>query len=317
MAAQDLWLLVERFQDDEPIIRLPEYQLLERLLSEQCNVQNDPDGVPVVLKKPGDIDSDSLQSPFDPDASYDGHKGVGYQVQVSETCSSDNPIQIVTRVDVEPAHHSDQHALIPALDDLEDRGHELEKMFADTAFNSGANLIAAAERGVDLVSPTPGKAADPDGINLGHFDLDLSELKVRACPEGKSPIRDRLGSDGETHNLLFDPQQCKVCDLAFDCPAGKENGRLRVHPNDIAIAFNRAREETEEFKEAYKIRAGGESVNAECKTAHGLAKVWTRGEPKVTFAATMKFLACNVKRFMRYQCAQIVGKMEKREPVPV
>jgi hypothetical protein len=48
------------------------------------------------------IASDSLQSPFDPDASYDGHKGVGYQVQVSETCSSDNPIQIVTRVDVEP-----------------------------------------------------------------------------------------------------------------------------------------------------------------------------------------------------------------------
>jgi hypothetical protein len=40
-------------------------------------------------------------------------------------------------------------------------------------------------------------------------------------------------------------------------------------------------EETEEFKEEYTIRAGGESVNAEIKTTHGLAKVWTRGEPKV------------------------------------
>ena len=316
LAAQDLWLLVERFKGDDLISSLPEYRLLERLLNEQCAVQDDAESVLVVLKKPEEISSDSLQSPFDPDASYDGHKGTGYQVQVSETCSSDNPIQVVTRVDVEPAHHSDQHALIPALDDLGTRGHALEKMFADTAYNSGTNLIAAAERGVDLVSPTPGKA-DPDGINLGYFDLDLGELKVKACPEGKSPVRDRLGNDGETLNLLFDPQQCEVCDLGLDCPAGKQKGRLRVHPNDIAIAFSRAREETEEFKEAYKIRAGGESVNAECKTAHGLAKVWTRGEPKVTFAATMKFLACNVKRFMRYQCAQILRKMEKREPVPV
>jgi hypothetical protein len=315
VTAQDLWLLVERFREDGSISQLPEYRLLERLLNEQCDIQSDADGVPVVMKDPKKISSDSLQSPFDPDASYDGHKGVGYQVQVSETCSPDNPIQVVTRIDVEPAHHSDQHALIPALDDLEVRGHIPEKMFADTAYNSGANLIAAAQRGVDLVSPTPGKA-DPDGIGMGDFDLDLEALRVRACPEGEHPIQDRLGSDGETRNLRFDPERCKVCELALDCSAGKENGRLRVNPKNIAIAFSRAREETEEFKKDYRIRAGGESINAECKTAHGLAKVWTRGEPKVTFAATMKFLACNVKRFMRYRCVQMLEKMEKRELVP-
>ncbi len=145
----------------------------------------------------------------------------GRHVQVSETCSAGNPIQVVTRIEVEPAHHSDQHALIPALDDLEARGHALEKMFTDTAYNSGANLIAAAQRGVDLVSPTPGKA-DPDGIGLGYFDLDLEALRVRACPEGERPIQDRLGSDKETRNLRFDPERCKVCGLALDCPAGKE-----------------------------------------------------------------------------------------------
>jgi len=37
------------------------------------------------LKKPKDISSDSLQNPSDPDATYDGHKGQGHQIQIMET----------------------------------------------------------------------------------------------------------------------------------------------------------------------------------------------------------------------------------------
>jgi hypothetical protein len=255
----------------------------------------------------------SYQSPFDPDASYDGHKGVGYQAQLSETCGADNPVQVITRVEVEPAHLSDQHALIPALDDLEQREITPERLFADTAYNSGDNLLAAAERGVELMAPTPGKA-DPDGIGLGHFELDLKKLRVLACPEGQAPVRSRLGKDGRTRNLRFDPERCAVCPLLEDCPAGRQSGRLRVHPRDIATAYSRARDESAPFKQEYAIRAGIESVNAELKTAHGLGKVWTRGLLRVAFAATMKALACNVKRFMRHTCAQL--RKNQGEMVP-
>ena len=309
-AAVDLWTLVERFRDNQAVNVMPEYHLLERLLREQCTLQDADEEKPVVLKEPKEIAGNSLQSPFDPDATYDGHKGTGYQVQISETCAPGNPIQVITRVEVEPAHHSDQHALIPALDDLAKRGCLPDTMFADTSYNSGDNMIHAAERGVNLMAPTPGKA-DPDGINLGHFELDLENLAVRSCPEGCTPIRDNLGADGTTHNLLFDPEHCAVCQLALDCPAGKKNGRIRVGQGDVATAFSRAREESEEFKKAYAIRSGIESTNAECKTAHDLGEVWTRGEPAVTFAATMKVMACNVKRFVRHQCAQLMPKTEE------
>jgi hypothetical protein len=301
--AADLWFLVGRFRQDDAVAELSEFRLLERLLAEQCRVEGDGDAV--ILKEGKEIASDSLQSPFDPDASYDGHKGVGYQAQLSETCAPENPIQVITRVEVEPAHLSDQHAIIPALDDLAERKIAPKEMFADTSYNSGDNLIAAAERGVELISPTPGKA-DPDGIGLGHFDLDLGLLCVNACPEGAAPVRDHVSADGTAHNLLFDPARCQACDLAFDCPAGKAQGRLRVSHADVATAYSRAREESEPFKKAYAIRAGIESANAELKTAHGLGKVWTRGLFRVTFAATMKVLACNVKRFMRYRCAQML-----------
>ncbi|MBF0368216.1 MAG: transposase [Magnetococcales bacterium] len=94
------------------------------------------------------------------------------------------------------------------------------------------------------------------------------------------------------------------------CPPARNSGR------DIATAYSRAREETEEFKKEYAIRAGGESVNAALKTAHGLGKVWTRRLIRVAFAVRMKALASNVKRFLRYRCAQMAGKVEKTELVP-
>jgi hypothetical protein len=302
-AAKDLWTLVDRFRPDKEVCRMPAYQLLKRLLDEQCIIAGDGDDDPVALKPAKEIASDTLQNPSDPDATYDGHKGQGYQAQISETCHKDNPIQVITHVGVEQAHESDHNATIATIDALAERGHAPERLYADTNYNSGRNLLEAAERGVDLVAPTPGKA-DPDGIVLGHFDLDLEALRVLACPEGHRPVADSVGKDGETRNLQFGRDRCAACELAMDCPAGKQNGRLRVHPGEIAIAFSRAREETSTFKEDYKIRSGIESTNAECKTAHGMGKLWSRGLPTVTFSIVMKVVACNVKRFMRHQCAK-------------
>ena len=58
------------------------YKLLCRIVEEQCDVQSDGT---IELKAPKQISSDSLQNPSDPDATYSGHKGQGYQVQVMET----------------------------------------------------------------------------------------------------------------------------------------------------------------------------------------------------------------------------------------
>ncbi|RAM03221.1 hypothetical protein DO021_03835 [Desulfobacter hydrogenophilus] len=58
--------------------------MLERVLNEQCNLVNDPQGGQKVdIKPPKKISSNSLQNPSDPDATYSGHKGQGYQAQVT------------------------------------------------------------------------------------------------------------------------------------------------------------------------------------------------------------------------------------------
>jgi hypothetical protein len=273
------------------------------------------DDAPVTLKQPKEVESNTLQHPSDPDATYSGHKGKGYQLQVCETCHDDNPIQVITCAYVEPAHVSDQKATIPVIDALEERGIKPTKLFADTNYNSGQNLLDAAARGVELMAPTPGQPS-AHTIQLTDLNIDYVEFDILSCPKGFRPVKDTLGADGMTHNLQFDPAQCAACDMANECVVGSQKGRLRVHPADIVLAtaidHSRRREETEAFKEAYKARAGIESTNAEGKTAHGMAKFWARKLPRMSFAGAMKALAINVKRFMRYRCVQnleIAGKM--------
>ena len=282
---------------------------------ESANDHAYADDAPATPKQPKDVESNTLQSPSDPDATYSGHKGKGYQLQLTETCHKDNPIQVVTCAYVEPAHLSDQKATIPVIDALDKRGIKPTKLFADTNYNSGQNLLDAAARGVELMAPTPGQPSAYT-IQLTDLNIDYVEFDIQSCPKGFRPVKDTLGADGMTHNLQFDPAQCAACDMVNECVVGSQKGHLRVHPADIVLAtaidYSRRREGTEAFKEAYKTRAGIESTNAEGKTAHGMAKFWARKLPRMSFAGAMKALAINVKRFMRYRCVQnleIAGKM--------
>jgi len=92
----------------------------------------------MALKKPKKILSSSLENPSDPNAGYDAHKGQGYKLQLMETycTSSDEAIKeknlrLSTHIDVELAHVSDAHALIPALESTKDREPVPEAVLAD------------------------------------------------------------------------------------------------------------------------------------------------------------------------------------------
>jgi hypothetical protein len=303
-AAQDLAFLVDRFEADPQVRDLPAYGLLVRLFRDQCEVQADSEPPVAILKDPSDIASDSLQAPSDPDATYSHHKGKGYQVQIGETCHPDNPVELITHVAVEGAHESDHNALLPYIEATHERGIGPDQLLADTSYSSGDNLVAAAEKGVDLVAPTPG-TVDPDNLSLADFAFEDDSMDISCCPEGQRPIRQGLNRKGDHQLVRFDASVCQGCECEGSCPAGKNNATLRFSINDYALALSRAREQTAEFKQFYKLRSGVEATNAALKTAHGFAKLWARGRDRVTFAVLMKTLALNFKRYARVRCVQM------------
>ena len=125
MVARDLFSLFWRFRENREVNSLHSYNALVQVLKDRCRVTEEQDDQPVgvEVKSPKEVSSDSLQNPPDPDAGYSGHKGQGYHAQVTETyCDSkDEQIKertwnLITHVEMEPAHVSEAHTLIPALE---------------------------------------------------------------------------------------------------------------------------------------------------------------------------------------------------------
>jgi hypothetical protein len=126
MVGNDLFFLVEHFRSHDTVPAVSSYQLMVRVLKEQCVVEQDESTgrKRIIIKANKEIASDSLQNPSDPDAGYDGHKGKGYQAQIGETYDTSEDentpqLSLITYVEVEPAYASDVNALIPYIEAIQ------------------------------------------------------------------------------------------------------------------------------------------------------------------------------------------------------
>jgi hypothetical protein len=296
--ADDVFTLVERFRGNEPVATMTSYQLLARLLKEQCIVARiDTHMSQVSVKANKDVPSDSLQNPSDPDAGYDGHKGKGYQVQVAEsygTSEDTDTLNLITSVIVEPAHKSDVHATIPLIESTEKLGLKPEAVIADTPYGSDENCEKAKTMGVEVVSPVMGKLGE-DSVPLTEFTMN-SENEVTSCPEGCAPEKTR--SKDDNHTALFSKKTCRGCSRKKSCPTmpGKKGRYLRYDDKAIRLAQRRAQEDTPEFRDRYRFRAGIEGTMSQLDRLTGVKTLRIRGLSAVSFAAHLKAAGINIIR---------------------
>jgi hypothetical protein len=95
--AEDLAYLVETLrQHNLPGIHAA-YQMMVKVFEQQCEVVEER---VTIRKHPG---GEIVCNPSDAEATLDGHKGSGYQVQLSETCGADNEVQLIVSAIAETA----------------------------------------------------------------------------------------------------------------------------------------------------------------------------------------------------------------------
>ena len=298
--AEDLWYLVDRFRDNKRVSDVKQYRKLRRLLKEQCEISKGTQPK-VRLKAAKEVGSDSMQNPSDPDATY-GHKGKGYSVQVAETCAGENPFQLITVVEVDGAHTSDQKATVPVVRQLKERKQKPSELYADAGYVSGENIEACAKEGTALKGPLPGQPSSQEKITLAHFTFDDQRQKVICCPADHTPLRQGLGTKGKTFVATFSKTDCMYCPLQAICPTQqlKTTRKLYWTPVKVTSSRRRIEQQSPQFKEQYRIRSGSEATNSELKRAHGAADLRVRGQPAVELAIFFKALACNCKRYLKY-----------------
>jgi hypothetical protein len=301
--SEDLFQVVQHFMDDPQVKAMYSYSLLLRVLHEQCRVKETADGqlVEMEVKSSKEIPSDSLQNPSDPDAGYSGHKGQGYQVQIMETYStaaeeetSTPKLELITHVQVEPAHQSDAHALIPALEATAERGLEPQEVLADSLYGSDENCEAAKTMGVEVVSPVMG-APTEKVLLLADFEFAESG-KVLQCPQGCAPVK--VKGKGNRYTASFVLEECQNCPRRSACPVvlGKKHYYLRYDRKAVRLAQRRAREETPEFRDRYRFRAGIEGTISAYDARTGVKQLRVRGLEAVRFCATLKATGVNIFR---------------------
>jgi len=301
--SQDVFRIVQHFTGHRQVQGMYSYSLLTRVLQEQCRVKETADGelVEIEVKPPKEVPSDSLQNPSDPDAGYSGHKGQGYQVQILETYSREAPeegsapkLELITHVQVEPAHKSDAHALIPALETVAEKNLAPKEVLADSLYGSDENCEAAKALGVEVVSPVKGSPADKV-LFLVEFEFAPSG-KVVQCPEGQEPVK--VKCRGDRYTAAFEIEGCQNCRRREECPIlpGKRHFYLRYDRKAVRLAERRAREQTSEFRDRYRYRAGIEGTISAYEARTGVKQLRVRGLEAVRVCATLKATGVNIFR---------------------
>lgn len=221
--AEDLAYLVERYRRNKEHNSRSTYLMLVKVFEQQCEVIDEK--VAVKKKTGGNI----ICNPSDPDATFDGHKGSGYQVQLSETYSAENSVQLIIAALPETACESDSRAIAKLIEHFDEHGHRPGTLLADTAYGSDENFMACARNSsrswfgpshdegtvnpvIELISPTSGQEKDATQATPGSSEQDSTAAKACAAEKLRSaPLLTIL-------DFVYDHQSNRFT----HCPAGLE-----------------------------------------------------------------------------------------------
>lgn len=309
--AEDMHLLLGLFETDPRVAQRSTFKALVRVFGEQCEVLEE---VVTVRQKAGPR---CMQNPSDPDATYDGHKGSGYQAQLAETCSEKNEVELITHVIPETAADADSDAVCVVLEALEQAQRKPGQLLADTAYGSDKNVTDCAENGVELVAPVKQrKKALQDNYTVADFDVDEDTHCVHRCPAGHEPNSTSYNAKNDTGRATFPQSTCEACPERTRCCVGKHKRhyRFKYSTREQRNEARREHQKTDEFKKTYRKRAGIEGTNSALKRTTGFGRLRVRGSPAVFMAVLLKAAGYNVlqacrSKKARAKVAQIIARV--------
>jgi len=284
---------------DEPV-----YQVLERVFGEHFEVKQT-----AVVTKPNEaLSTASLQSPDDLEATYREKQGQGYQgyvANVTETCDPENPLQLITKVQIAPNNIDDSQLLAEALPNLEARTN-LKTIITDGGHGSPKTDVVLEEHHVEHIQTAiRGRNPDPNKLHLSDFIIKINNdgkpVKV-TCPEEQT-VAAQTSSQKKAFVAHFASEVCQNCPLVDRCPTrpGKRDGRYHLRfTRSEAHSSERRRRSQEYSKEGRNLRAAVEATMRSVKHPFPAGKLPIRGRFRVACMMIGSAAVSNVRRIQRY-----------------
>ena len=294
----ELVAVLTQYQANAEII-----QLVERVLQDLYVIDDEKQ---VTIRPADEIPGDVLQSPHDPEATYrkkggKGHKG--YVANLSETCDPDNPVQLLTSVQLAPNATDDGQLLADSLAEQSGRGITVKQMTVDGGYTGKTGETACRDHQVQML-PTRIRgrrtASDRWGWEEYTWFLDNDDLPRRVvCPQGQVAMLE-TGRKGDWLLARFDRTACADC-LFYQqqCrvrPNKHKPSTLFVSPRWIQVALLR-----QGMSPANNVlRAGVESTVRSFKHVFPAGKLPVRGVIRSVMVACCSALMVNCRRVHQY-----------------
>ena len=274
-----------------------EYELFVRCLSEQTITENSERRLRT--KEDGEMKSDMMQNPSDPEATFRSKAGKehrGYVANIEESVGKKG--SVVTGYQYEQNIHSDSRFIREHLEQME-RQKERTVMVVDGAYSGADNKSLADKKNIELIAtsltgkPTPDIAAD--------FVFNEEGTKVISCPAGHEPKSCSYNAQHSRCHISFDRKQCEGCPYKEQCKpkmfkktAGKviskaANERAKIQRNM----------KTDKFKAYARLRNGVETVPSNIRRNYHLEKL-PRGKQRGKFFFGSKIAAFNFRKLFAY-----------------
>lgn len=299
-----------------------DYLLVSRLFHDNYRIGEEkaPEHVQRVIaaKSNDEIASSALQSFNDLEATYrrkqnKGHKG--YVANVTQTCAPENPVQLITHVQVAPNNVADTTLLCEALPVLMEQT-DLTTLYTDGGY--GGEKPDLALQGTPVTQITTGiKGTVPSGDKflLADFALEFDESGTPiqiTCPADQR-VEVLQGELPTRFVARFATATCSSCPLAARCRVQSAkrtpDSLLRFSLKQVHAAQRRQR--MRELLESGKNpRAAIEAVVRGVKHPFRQGKVPVRGRFRTTVMVVLSAAMVNMRAIHRHLDAL------RRAPLP-
>ena len=282
-----------------------EFKFLKRMLGEtdHDNFDDlDPDNIEA--KDARKLDSDILQNPSDPDATYRFKYGDNtvYTANVVEVFDGDN--SIIKNYDFKENIYSDQKFSADTIDDLakETSLDNPLKMIVDGAYFTIDLAKKAVAKGIELIpGQLTGRKQSESKMSYGKtFNLDEDNL-VTSCVNGEEPFYSNYDAEKDVCTAKFSKKVCAACSLKEECRIQfqKKANTARFDKDRYLRDIYRSRMKTDKFIELTNQRAGVEGLPSVFRRFYNVDSMPVRGKVRSKFYFGFKVLASNVKKLFK------------------
>ena len=270
------------------------YQLLLRVLKEQTVEEGE--GYRLRTKEDGGMDSNILQNPADPEATFRSKAGKDHRGYVANVVESGG---IVERYQYEVNNYSDSEFL---KDELEQLGEQDEKVtiVADGAYSGDENHKLAKKNNIDLIN-TNLTGRETEDI-AAEFEFSEDGTTVIRCPAGNEPKSCSYNQTTGQCHMSFHREHCENCPYRDQCKPTehKKTFRKTLSAKSKQRAIQQRNRKTAEFKAYSRFRNGVESIPSILRRKYHVDRMPVRGLISTKMLFGLKIGALNFNRFCTY-----------------